>query len=168
MARLTPKRRKFIEEYLKCWNGAEAARRAGYKNPAVMSCRLIKVNIVAAEIDKRIRETAMSADEVLHRLADQARADISRFVTETGAIDWQAVQEQGHLIRRISHNRGRNSSIEVYDAQGALALLAKHLELTPDQLKLEQKTRAEDLTDDELAVIAAGRGARAAETPGSS
>jgi len=168
MARLTPKRRKFIEEYLKCWNASEAARRAQYAHPGSQGHRLLKNVEIQAEIDKRIRETAMSADEVLHRLADQARADISRFVTETGAIDWQAVQEQGHLIRRISHNRGRNSSIEVYDAQGALALLAKHLELTPDQLKLEQKTRAEDLTDDELAVIAAGRGARAAETPGSS
>ena len=38
---LTYKRKVFVEEYLKCWNGAEAARRAGYAYPRREACRLL-------------------------------------------------------------------------------------------------------------------------------
>ena len=123
---LSKKRQVFVEEYLRCWNQTEAARRAGYKNPHVMGCRLMKVKSVADTIAARIEEKAMSADEVLLRLAEQARGDISEFMTITGAIDWDAVGKKGYLVKSILHRKGQNSKIELYDSQSALALLGKH------------------------------------------
>lgn len=76
---LTNKQKVFIEEYLSCWNASEAARRAGYKNPRMSGSENLTKPDVAAEIKQRISEKAMSADEVLTRLADQARANLGCF-----------------------------------------------------------------------------------------
>ena len=161
MARLTNKRKAFIEEYLQCWNASEAARRVGYKKPGQYGHYLKNLEIVQAEIRRRIADKAMSADEVLHRLGEHARGDIAEFITDTGAIDWQAVKVKGRLIQRITHRKGEHSSIDLYSAQNALVTLAKHFKLTPERYKHEVTVRAEDLTDDELAVIAAGGGSGA-------
>ena len=127
---MTDRQRIWLNEYLQCWNATEAARQAGYKWPEKMGPRNLQK--FRAEIDWRLREKAMTSDEVLFLLGEQARSNMAEFVTETGAIDWQAVKTKGHLVKRISHNKGRNSSIELHDAQTALALLAKHLDLTPE------------------------------------
>lgn len=123
---LTGKRRAFIEYYLECWNGTEAARRAGYKYPRRQASFLLSISVIQAAIDARLAEMAMPADEVLARLGDHARTNIADFVTDTGAIDWQAVQEKGHLIKRITHRKGQQSVIELHDAQAALIHLDKH------------------------------------------
>ena len=72
---LTNKRRVFVYEYLKCWNASEAARRANFKQPHSQGSRLLENVEVQAYIKARLAETAMSADEVLNRLADHARDD---------------------------------------------------------------------------------------------
>lgn len=126
---LSYKRRAFVEAYLQTWNQTEAARIAGYKNPEVMGCRLMKVKGVADAVERRLSEAAMSADEVLARLSQQASADISDFLTESGGIDWQKVKEKGFLIKAILHRKGQQSKIELYDAQSALALMGKHHKL---------------------------------------
>lgn len=137
--KLTNKRRIFVEEYLKCWNATEAARRAGYKFPNRQGPRLLSFVGIKEKINQRLKEKVMSADEVLLRLAEQARADISEFVGIRGAIDWIAVQEKGHLIKKIIHRQGQHSSIELYDAQAALALLARHHGLLTDRREVEFK-----------------------------
>lgn len=136
---LNKKRRVFIEEYLKCWNLTEAARRAGYKHPNVKGSQLVKVSEVADAIQERIAEKCMSADEVLIRLAEQARGDISEFINDFGGIDWEAVSQRGYLIKKISHNKGKNSSIELYDSQSALALIGKHHKLFVDRQEITGK-----------------------------
>lgn len=123
---LTGKRRAFIEYYLECWNGTEAARRAGYKYPSHQVHRLLSNVVIQAAIDARLDEMAMPANEVLARLGDHARTNVADFVTDTGAIDWQAVKEKGHLIKRITHRKGQQSVIELHDAQSALMHLDKH------------------------------------------
>ncbi|MBM3149599.1 MAG: terminase small subunit, partial [Chloroflexi bacterium] len=124
MAKLTDKQRLFVEAYLECWNATEAARQAGYKgNYATLrtiGCQnLTKLNI-REQISERLKAKAMSADEVLMRLAEQARGDISEFIRSGGVIDWEAVKHRGHLIKKICHTAGKQSSIELYDAQSAL------------------------------------------------
>ena len=74
---LTNKRRVFIEEYLKCWNASEAARHADYAHPGSQGHSLLKILEIQEEIERRIEEKAMGADEVLTRLAEQARSDIA-------------------------------------------------------------------------------------------
>src|SRR3990167_11125370 len=109
MAKLkfTDKQQKFINEYLKCWNATEAARRAGYAFPNVMGTKLVKGSEeVAAEIARRIEENAMSANEVLARLGDIARGDLGDFLSIGGMsfdLSLKQAQDMGitHLIKKV-------------------------------------------------------------------
>lgn len=73
----------FVEHYLACWNGAEAARRAGYAvgSAKVTACNLLKEDAVRLRIAERMAEFHAGADEVLARLTDAARADMRDFLT---------------------------------------------------------------------------------------
>lgn len=117
------KRRAWLEYYFKCWNATEAARLAGYKWPNPRGPELKKK--LQPEIDARLAEMAMPANEVLARLGKIAQADISDFITETGAINWEAVRENGHLVKRIVHHKGQRSTIELHDALATLMHLDK-------------------------------------------
>ena len=122
---MNKKQRVFVEEYLTCWNATEAARRAGYAHPNKQGPRLL-VNVgVEEEVKRRIEEKAMAADEVLIRLADQARSNIGDYITGIGGIDVEKVIDQGHLVK--SYNISPTSrKIELHSSQRALELLGKH------------------------------------------
>jgi phage terminase small subunit len=82
MARLTNRQRIFIEEYLTCWNASEAARRAGFTGDAnTVGPRLLANVGIKAAVEARIQEKAMTADEVLIRLAEMARVNMGDFLT---------------------------------------------------------------------------------------
>ncbi|NLD44166.1 MAG: terminase small subunit [Chloroflexi bacterium] len=134
--RLNAKRQAFVAEYLRCWNASEAARRAGYRHPMQYGSYLINLEVVAQEIRARLAEKAMSADEVLTRLAEQARAEYAQYLTDDGKIDLQAVIDDGkaHLIKSMKRDRGGNLVVEFYDAQAALALIGRHLKLFTDNV----------------------------------
>ena len=131
------KRQVFCEEYLKCFIPTKAARRAGYAHPHVMASRLMKVKEIQDYIKKRMEEKVMSADEVLLRLADIARADISEFVNENGIIDFSKVYVKGHLVKKVLHQRGKQSTIELHDSMNALNMLARHYALFTDRVKID-------------------------------
>ena len=127
MASLTDKQRLFVERYLTCWNATEAARQAGYKDPELAGWENRQKPAIQAEISQRLAATAMTANEVLARLADQARSSMSDFLDETGRIDLSLARKSGklHLIKSRSVTK-EGERIELYSAQEALALLAKH------------------------------------------
>lgn len=79
--KLTNKQRVFIDEYVKCFNASEAARRAGYSERTAYSIgsALLKNLEVSAEIQERLSEIHMSADEALKRTSDIARGDVGVF-----------------------------------------------------------------------------------------
>lgn len=114
----------WLIEYYKCWNATEAARRAGYKWPN-KNGPANKVKF-ADEIKAHIEEIQMGADEVLIRLAEQARGDHSKYMTPIG-IDIKALIEDGkaHLIESIKPNQ-YGKEIRFYNAQSALQLIGKH------------------------------------------
>jgi phage terminase small subunit len=146
MTSWTRKRRVFLEEYLKCWNATEAARRAGYKHPNVQGPTLVKLSIIKDEIDERLRAKAMDADEVLARLADQARGDMADFLnTEVpgGMLDLEKAQELGltHLIKSINWTK-QGVKVELYDAQAALVHIGRHLKLFTDKIEVTWRERA--------------------------
>ena len=127
---LTTKQQAFVEQYLTCWNASEAARRAGYNGKAnVVGPRLLANVSIQAIIQTRLVEMKMGADEVLARLSDQSRASVAPFLR---------TDEQGnptgfnlgpdrptHLVKKVAIT-DKGISFEVYDAQAALALMAKH------------------------------------------
>lgn len=136
---LTDKQRVFIEHYLTCWNATEAARQAGYAHPNTQGPRLL-VDVGIAEVIKaRITEKAMTADEVLLRLAEQARGDMSDFVEDLGSavrLDLKKAIKAGkfHLVKKYSNTR-QGVSVELYDAQAALVHIGKHHGLFVDRVE---------------------------------
>ena len=137
---LRKKQQVFVEEYLRCWNAAEAARRAGYSEKTARTIgqqNLTKLDISQA-IDARIAELKMSANEVLTRLADQGRGSMEDFVdVNKGTIDLAKAQRRKklHLVKSYS-NTDKGARIELYDAQGALEKIGKHLKLLTDRKEL--------------------------------
>lgn len=151
---LSNKQRAFVEHYLACYNATEAARRAGYSERsarAIGAENLTKPDIAAA-ISQRLRETAMSADEVLMRLAQTARGDISDFWELEGgeprlALDGERAQGKLHLIKKLKVKRTQTTTqnavietteteIDLYDAQAAQRLIGQHHRLFVDRVEL--------------------------------
>jgi len=160
---LTNKQTIFIEAYLECWNATEAARRAGYEGNdntlGSVGWENLQKPAIADRIKKRVAESAMSADEVLARLADQARADIANYVVVDRAtgeprVDLREARGKTHLIKSIQQT-AYGIKVELYDAQSALALIGKHHALFVDrQQSLNIDVTA--LTDEQLERIANG------------
>jgi phage terminase small subunit len=77
---LSKKRKAFINEYLKCWNASEAARKAGYsvRSAGSIGHEILQIPEVQQEISRRIEEMTMSADEVLIGLGGIARNATSK------------------------------------------------------------------------------------------
>ena len=159
-ANLTGKQAKFVEEYLQDFNATRAAQRAGYSGnlntlAAIGSENLRKPNIAQA-IKVRLQESAMSADEVLQRLAEQARGVSDSYIGESGELDIVQLKRDGkaHLIKRVRDTRhGRD--YEFYDAQRALDLIGKHFALFVDRTT-NLNVDLSQLTNEQLNRIAAG------------
>lgn len=140
LARLTPKQRVFVEEFLDCLNRTEAARRAEYADPRRQGSRLMADVDIAAAIRAGYVERAMPADEVIARLSAIARADIRDLLR----FDDELPRQEGdpapagelaglkltrtaplHLIKKLSRNK-YGLVVELHDQQAALASLARH------------------------------------------
>lgn len=140
---LTNKQRVWLEQYLRCWNATEAARRAGYSDPEVSGWNNKQNQAVKAAIAARLAEHKLSADEVLARLSDMAQGTMGDFIGEVhisedglillSTIDLERARAAGklHLIKSISIT-DKGIKVELYDAKSALELLGKHYELFSD------------------------------------
>jgi len=138
---MNKKQTVFVNEYLTCWNAAEAARRAGYSVKTARSYgqQLLTNLDIKEEIQARLAEKQMSADEALTLLADMARGDVAQLmdVSSVGfSLDMQKAKELGltKLIKKVKQrtiiHQGKNESdedrethdleIELYDAQAAI------------------------------------------------
>lgn len=154
---MTNRRRIFIDEYLKCWNASEAARRAGYKSRSnTAGSRLLSNVDIKAEIERRIDENAMTADEVLQRLGDMARGDMGEFLdieSMSYSLNLEKAQEKGltKLIHKVKDRTVMNSNskgdetevhtleLELYDAQAALVQLGRYHGLFTDRTEITGK-----------------------------
>jgi hypothetical protein len=147
---LTIKQRLFVDHYIICMNGTEAARLAGYDGDnaqlaVIASQNLRKLNVSRA-LDARLNAFTMSANEVLIRLTDIARGDVGDAMNSAGAIDPSEARRRGktHLIKKIKtktitteEEEIHETEIEMYDAQAALTTLLKFHGLLVDRVKHE-------------------------------
>lgn len=159
LPKLTPKQRLFVDAYISngC-NATRAALAAGYSQATSYSQgpRLLKNVDIKAHIDRHFEESAMTREEVLFRLAQQARGDIGDiWDAKTGQVNWDTAKELGvtHLIKTIYHkttrvSRGNDEDMEIFedqitlhDPQKALQLIGKQLGLFVD--KTETKLTGE-------------------------
>jgi phage terminase small subunit len=135
-----------VDEYfLSGWNATEAARRAGYKANSrhtfeVIGWENLRKPEIAAAITERIQARAMSADEVLDRLAQIARGDMDDFITgEAIDLNKARLARKMHLVKKFSRTDGEQAttiSLELYNAQQALVDLGRHLKLFTDKLEM--------------------------------
>lgn len=140
---LTAKQQRFVDEYLKDLNAAQAAIRAGYSaktSRSISSELLTKPNIQAAIADrmgKRSERTAITVDRVLLELARLAFLDVRKAYNEDGSLkaiheldDDTAAAIAGMDVTEI---RGEDDAVGVIkkiklsDKKGALELLMRHL-----------------------------------------
>ena len=145
MAKVTNKQRAFCEHYIQTWNGTEAARLAKYKGSAgtlaVVACENLRKPNIRQYIKERLQELALTSDEVLIRLSQQATSSISDFIkvdgkTDSFIIDTEKVKEKGHLIKKIKYTK-YGLEIELYDSQAALVHLGRHHVLFSDRLQID-------------------------------
>lgn len=143
---ITKKQQRFIDEYLKCFNGSEAARRAGYSPKACRSTAstLLTYPNISKQIRERMDEIHMSADEALSILAQQARGDIGEFmdINSMGfSLDMRAAQEKGitRLVKKIKQN-----VITINGKQEDKEIITTEIELHDPQTAIEKILRAYD------------------------
>lgn len=157
---LTPKQRRFVEEYLIDLNGTQAAIRAGYSEHtagSIASENLQKPEIVEAlrEAQARLsRRTGLTAERVLGELEKLAFANIQDFmrVTSQGEpyVDVsqltrdQAAALQEFTVEDYTEGRGEDARdvkrvrIKLSDKRAALTELGRHLGLFSDTVKTQQ------------------------------
>lgn len=135
MARLTPKQKRFADEYLKDLNATASAGRAGYKDPNFGRQLITKPN-VAAYIQKRIKDremrTEITQDRVLEELAaiGFARGTDYACIDGNGALvltpTERLTERQKAAIVSVKESQ-TGVEVKLADKVKALELLGKHL-----------------------------------------
>jgi hypothetical protein len=150
----------FIDEYMICMNGVQAYLivhpRSSYGAARTNASRLLSKVTVKEEIKKRMKEHAMSANEILARLTAMAQGTLFPFVKVDGDghifynFNHPEAKKYMFLIRKLKsrkHEIAREKSssvekwieVELHDAMKALELLGKYHALFTE--KIEQTGR---------------------------
>lgn len=139
---LNARQTTFINEYFLCGlNATEAAKKAGYSDATArqQGSRLLTNVNIRAEIDRRMAEMAMPANEVLARLAEHARSTMEDFIEIKGGLPFiqlDNAQQVGklHLLKKFKVTK-QGVEIELYDAQAALRDLGRAHGLFKDRVE---------------------------------
>ena len=155
MANLTPKQRRFVEEYLSNGENAAAAYRVAYKTNASDSTvernafRLLKNAKVAPVIqeahgrakkrtDKIMERYAITKENVLREFARIGFADVTDVVSiaegrlkvsDTGDLTEDARRSISEISETINESGDRTIKVKSHSKIAALTALAKHLGL---------------------------------------
>lgn len=161
--KLTPKQKRFVEEYLIDLNATQAAIRAGYSQRTAneQGARLLVNVSIAAAIEaakeKRSERTEITQDMVLQELAKIGFSDIRKVVrwgetmvrTETDK-DGNDVEVPYHGLALIDSTEiddataaaisevteGRNGlTVKLHDKKGALVDIGRHLGMFKDRVE---------------------------------
>jgi len=146
MAELTRKQKRFIEEYVIDMNATRAAKAAGYSpNSAyeIGSQNLRKLEI-KQEIDKRLAELTMSAEEATRRLTDWGRGSLEPFMVHDTEHGWvlnmknTKAKSNLHLLKKVKQTKKvfrfaesgdtettYTTEIEIIDPQKSVIEIAK-------------------------------------------
>lgn len=168
MARLTPKQRRFVEEYLSNGENAAAAYRAAYRGKCTettaRACgyRLLKKAHIVHLVDEararakkrtdRIMERyAITKENVLRELARVGFADVTDVVSITGGrvqvkdtddVPEDARRAISEISETVNEKGDRTIKVKSHSKIAALAQIAKHLGLDkpePDTEDIERE-----------------------------
>ncbi|PJZ00371.1 terminase small subunit [Bacillus vallismortis] len=151
MSKLTPKQKRFVDEYLIDLNATQSYIRAGYKANSeavagVEGHKLLKnpkiEQAISEAMEKRSKRTNITADRVLNQLAKYAFADIRDLMTwneETGRItllppdqiDGSIITELTQTVTEVPYGEEMMDKVTTKVKRGdplkALELIGKHL-----------------------------------------
>ena len=179
MRKLTPKQRRFVDEYLVDLNATQAAIRAGYSRKTAAS--IGEENLRKPEIQAAIQEamkarqerTEVTQDSVVKELARIAFGDPRNVMTwGPGGVKLKASAEltddEAAFVSEVSETtteHGGSLKLKTNDKLKALELLGRHLGMFKEKVEVTGKdggpitTKSErDMTDDELAAELANNG----------
>lgn len=160
---MNPKQKAFCEEYIKDFNGTQAAIRAGYakKSAPGQASRLLMNANVSAEVSRlmaeRSKRTKIDADRVLEELGKVAFANMSDYIT-IGAdgdpyVDLSALTpDQAAAIGEVTvedftEGRGddardvRRIKFKLNDKLRALDLVGKHVDVQAFKERVESENQ---------------------------
>ena len=156
MTKLRPMQEAFVREYLVDLNASAAYRRAGYntKNANVVAPRLLATvgvqAALASAMKKRADKTEITADRVLQELARLAFGDARAIFSAAGELlppaQWpDSLASSIAGVEVVTASRGEGvvehvSKVKFWDKGRALELLARHLGMLNDKLKVEGGT----------------------------
>jgi phage terminase small subunit len=152
MRRLTPKQKRFVDEYLIDLNATQAAIRAGYskKNAGKIGPELLgKTRIseaIRSSMQKREQRTEVTQDMVVKQLAKIAFLDIK------DVVEWndQSIRIKpsesvdGTVLAEVSETMtesGWTKKVKMSDRMRALDMLGRHLGMFKDKLDVDMKTQ---------------------------
>lgn len=144
---LDPQHLLFAEKYIELgFNQTKAAIAAGFSSKSARNqgYRLMRNDDIRAEIDRRMGELAMSKNEVLARLADQARGDMRDFANIKTAKAL-AQHPTGNVVKKFKRtiltttdldgkaiHTEEKIELELYDAQAAQVQIGRYHKLFTD------------------------------------
>lgn len=152
---LTPRQRRFCEEYLIDLNGAAAARRAGFSKATAseQAVRLLADVRVRAEVDRlkaeRSQRTQVTADAVVSEIAKLAFSNMMNYIViqDDGSyvVDFSMVdRDMGAAMSEVTtetyvEGKGEEAQtvkrmkFKLCDKKGSLELLGRHLGIFNDK-----------------------------------
>ena len=158
----TPKQEAFIAWYCRLLNATSAAERAGYggddttrESLGSMGAALLQNVAVRAEIDRRLKASIPSPEEVLSRVGARATVDIGEYYGADGTLDLARLKADGygHLVKGANVGRdGVNWALT--DPQTATKTLARYHRLLGDRLEVDLTTSV-DIDKGSLDALAA-------------
>lgn len=162
MSDLSKQQLRFVEEYLKDLNGAQAAIRAGYsaKSAKVAASRLLTNDNVQegikTQIEARSKRTGIDADWLLLRLAEEAQADMADLYDDSGNLrpvkEWPLIWRQGlvagvDVVRRQGDDPAVIDKVKISDRIKRLELIGRHIDVQAfrDTVVVEHVDRASEI-----------------------
>lgn len=191
---LSPKHRKFLDEYCKDRNGAAAVRRSGYseRRAKVTAAELLArddIKAALADVDADNHEHAgITEKRIIDELAKLGFANMADYM-RVGAdgdpyLDFsrlsrdQAAALVEVTVEDFKEGRGKDArdvrrvKFKLADKKGALVDLGKHLGMFKERVEHTGKDggpielrKVHELTDEQLAAIASAGSGRALAAP---
>lgn len=150
---MTPKQKRFVEEYLVDLNATQAAIRAGYSEKTAyrIGANLIQKSSVSIAIQKalarREKRTEVTSDMVVRELARIAFTDMRTLYREDGSMklphelddDTAASLAGVDTFEETSEGMviGYTRKVKRWDKTKALELLGKHLGIFTDKVDID-------------------------------
>ena len=145
---------KFADEYLRCGNAGEAARRAGYQASSDLAyqrigARLLQRVDIQTHVGTHLR-AHITGEEAGATLAAMIRGTMADYVDvdEDGQpvlnLNKVEAQEGMHLVQKLTPTK-HGYSIQLYSKLEALGLLMRHIEVH-DRATMQKRTAEEFLS----------------------